>query len=109
MGCGYVGVLTVDLHLPAGGSLKGKRKELLRVKAGLVKRFSCAVAEVDHHELWQRSRLSLAVVCREASEAGRQIEAASRWLHGDEAFEVVGEGREILAVDAGEDVLVGEL
>src|SRR5205085_274238 len=77
VGCGYVGVLTVDLHLPAGGSLKGKRKELLRVKAGLVKRFSCTVAEVDHHELWQRSRLSMAVVCREASEAGRQIEAAS--------------------------------
>ena len=81
MGSGYVGTLTVDLHLPVGGSLKAKRKELLRVKSGLVKRFSCAVAEVDHHDLWQRSRLSLAVVTREASEAGRLVEAASRWLH----------------------------
>jgi uncharacterized protein YlxP (DUF503 family) len=109
VGRGYVGVLTVDLHLPAGGSLKSKRKELLRVKAGLVKRFSCSVAEVDHHELWQRARLSLAVVCREASEAGRQIEAASRWLHGDEAFEVVGEGREIVPVEGGEDLLPEDL
>ena len=100
MGSGYVGTLTVDLHLPVGGSLKAKRKELLRVKSGLAKRFSCAVAEVDHHDLWQRSRLSLAVVTREASEAGRLVEAASRWLHSDEAFTVVDEARDVMPVDA---------
>ena len=33
MECGYVGILTVDLHLPEGASLKTKRKELLRVKS----------------------------------------------------------------------------
>lgn len=98
MGGGYVGLLSVDLHLPDGESLKSKRKELHRVKAGLVKRFACSVAEVDHHDTWQRARLSLAVVCREAAEAGRQVEAASRWLHSDEAFEVVGETRDIVAI-----------
>ena len=56
------------------------------------------MAEVDYHDLWQRSRLSLAVVTREASEAGRLVEAASRWLHSDEAFMVVGEARDILPV-----------
>lgn len=102
MGAGYVGILTVDLHLPEGASLKSKRREVHRVKAGLVKRFSCAVAEVDHHELWQRARLSLAVVCREAGEAERQIEAASRWLNTDEVLQVVGEAREIVAVADGD-------
>ena len=62
MECGHVGILTVDLHLPVGSSLKAKRKELLRVKSALGRRFACAVAEVDHHELWQRSRLTLALV-----------------------------------------------
>ena len=98
MGAGYVGLLSVDLHLPDGDSLKAKRRELQRVKAGLSRRFACAVAEVDHHELWQRARLSLAVVCREAGEAGRQVEAASRWLASDEAFQVVGESRDVLPV-----------
>ncbi len=28
MECGHVGILTVDLHLPVGSSLKAKRKEL---------------------------------------------------------------------------------
>ena len=102
MGAGYVGILTVDLHLPEGASLKSKRRELHRVKAGLVKRFSCAVAEVDHHDLWQRARISLAVVCREAGEAERQVEAASRWLNADEVFQVVGEARDVLPVDGGD-------
>ena len=98
MGCGYVGVLTVDLHLPAGGSLKGKRKELLRVKAGLVKRFSCAVAEVDHHELWQRSRLTVACVAREAREAERLLDEAERYLNGQE-WELGPRTRELVTLD----------
>ncbi|MCU0307818.1 MAG: DUF503 domain-containing protein [Thermoleophilia bacterium] len=101
MGAGYVGILTCDLHLPEGGSLKGKRRELLRVKSALAKRFSCSVAEVDHHELWQRARITLAVVGRDAGDAGGRIEAASRWLHADEAFVVVGEDRDLVRVDDG--------
>jgi uncharacterized protein len=66
--CGHVGILTVDLHLPEGASLKTKRKELLRLKNALARRFSCAIAEVDHHDLWQRSRLTLAIVGRGAGE-----------------------------------------
>ena len=95
---GHVGILTVDLHLPDGSSLKTKRKELLRVKSALVRRFHCAVAEVDHHDLWQRARLTLAVVGREAGETDDRISQALRALHGDESFQVVGEARELVAV-----------
>jgi uncharacterized protein YlxP (DUF503 family) len=96
--CGHVGILTVDLHLPEGGSLKTKRKELLRLKAFLARRFACAVAEVDHHDLWQRTRLTLAMVSRTAGEADERLEDASRSLHEDPAFVVVGEAREVVAV-----------
>jgi hypothetical protein len=99
MACGYVGSLTVDLHLPEAGSLKDKRKHLQRVKAGLVRRFSCAVAEVDHHDLHRRARLTLAVVTREAGECDLLLDAASRWLHGDPAFEVLGESRDLRRVE----------
>lgn len=99
MECGFVGILSVDLHLPGCGSLKGKRKELLRVKSGLVRRFACSVAEVDHHERWQRAGLTLAVAGRSASETEERLADAVRWLHGDEAFQVVGEARELVAVD----------
>ena len=105
MGAGYVGVLSVDLHLPEGASLKGKRSEVRRVKAALAKRLACAVAEVDHHDVWQRARLTLAVVTRDAAEAQRLIDAGSRMLHADGAFQVVGEAREIVAVADDDDVV----
>ena len=98
MQCGHVGILTVDLHLPDGASLKSKRRELLRLKNALAKRFSCAVSEVDHHDLWQRSRLTLAIVGREAGETDDRLLQASRFLHSDEAFQVVDEARELIAV-----------
>ncbi|MGH3032568.1 MAG: DUF503 domain-containing protein, partial [Gaiellaceae bacterium] len=55
MGSGYVGILSAELHFPENHSLKGKRKELLSVKAQLQRRFGASVAEVDHHEVWQRA------------------------------------------------------
>jgi uncharacterized protein len=99
MGCGYVGTLTVDLHLPQSSSLKDKRKELLRLKAALTKRVSCSVAEVDHHDLHRRSRLTLAVVTREASECERLLDEASRLLHTDPAFEALDTSRVLVAVE----------
>ncbi len=98
MECGHVGILTVDLHLPDGASLKTKRRELMRLKSALARRFACAVAEVDHHDLWQRARLTLAIVGREAGETDDRLLQASRFLHSDEAFQVVDESRELVAV-----------
>jgi uncharacterized protein len=54
------------------------------------------VAEVDHHELWQRSRLTLSCVAREYREAERLLDEADRWLHGQE-WEVGAVTREVLA------------
>ena len=62
----YVCLLEIHLHFPTNGSLKGKRKELSSLKAQLQRRFGAAVAETDHHELWQRSTLTAALVGRDA-------------------------------------------
>jgi uncharacterized protein YlxP (DUF503 family) len=73
---GYVCLLEIHLHFPENGSLKGKRKELLSLKAQLRRRFGASVSETDHHDLWQRATLSAALVGRDAgavSEAGREM------------------------------------
>lgn len=69
----FVCLLEIHLHFPGNGSLKGKRKELLSLKAQLQRRFGASVAETDHHELWQRSTLSAALVGRDV----RSLEEAS--------------------------------
>jgi uncharacterized protein len=78
----YLLALTIHLHLPENGSLKGKRKELLSVKAGLSRRFGAAVAEVDHHDLWQRSTIAAGLVGRSASELEQLGAALERYLEG---------------------------
>jgi uncharacterized protein YlxP (DUF503 family) len=60
----YVCLLEIHLHFPHNGSLKGKRKELSSLKAQLQRRFGASVAETDHHDLWQRSTLTAALVGR---------------------------------------------
>jgi uncharacterized protein YlxP (DUF503 family) len=62
----FVCLLEIHLHFPDNGSLKGKRKELSSVKAQLQRRFGASVAETDHHELWQRATLTVALVGRDA-------------------------------------------
>ena len=78
MPSGYVGILTFELHFPEGSSLKGKRRELLSLKSDLQKRLGAAVAEVDHHELWQRARLTVALVDRRQRTLGERLDEAER-------------------------------
>ena len=95
MSTGYVGILTIELHFPEAGSLKGKRKYVKSAKAQLQNRFGASVAEVDHHELWQRSRLTLACVAREHHELQALLDDALRYLSGQE-YEVSSAGREVV-------------
>lgn len=98
MGSGYVGILSVELHFPEARSLKGKRKFVKSAKAQLQNRFGGSVAEVDHHDLWQRSRLTLACVAREYVEAQRLLDEAERYLHGQE-WELVAANRQVVACE----------
>jgi uncharacterized protein YlxP (DUF503 family) len=81
---GYVAILAVELHFPEAGSLKGKRKHVKSAKAQLQNRFGASVAEVDHHDLWQRCALTVACVARTAHEAEDLVAGAERWLAGQE-------------------------
>ena len=63
----FVCLIEIQLHFPGNGSLKGKRKEIVSLKAHLQQRFGAAVAETDHHDLWQRSTMTAALVGRTAS------------------------------------------
>jgi uncharacterized protein YlxP (DUF503 family) len=98
MGTGYVGILSAELHFPDNHSLKGKRKELLSVKAQLQRRFGASVAEVDHHDVWQRSRLTLSCVAREHAELLGLLDGAERFL-ASQAFELTRVEREVVTLD----------
>jgi uncharacterized protein len=102
MSTGFVGILSFELRFPESHSLKEKRMHLRSVKQQLSNRTGCSIAEVDHHDAWQRAALTLACVTREAGEAGRLLDEAERWLAA-QAFELGHAQRELVHIEDGWD------
>ena len=98
MATGFVGILSFELHFPESRSLKEKRMHLRSVKQQLANRTGCSIAEVDHHDTWQRARLTLACVTRRAGDAEKLLDDAERWLYG-QPFELCATHRELIAPD----------
>ena len=98
MATGYVGILSFELHFPESHSLKEKRMHLRSVKQQLSNRTGCSIAEVDHHDTWQRAGLTLACVTREAGEATKLLDQAERWLSG-QPFELGMSQRELVHLE----------
>ncbi|MDX6547758.1 MAG: uncharacterized protein QOG33_1308 [Gaiellales bacterium] len=93
-----MGILRFELHLPEGGSLKGKRRYLLQVKSRLERRFGASVAEIGYHELWQRSLMVMVVARREASETMHALDDARSYLSSQE-FELTRADAQLLSVE----------
>lgn len=69
-----VGVVTIKVHLPAVGSLKGKRSVLNSVKGRVRSRFNASIAEVDDLDLWQKATLGVAVVSNDRRHVNSLLE-----------------------------------
>jgi uncharacterized protein YlxP (DUF503 family) len=72
--------VTIDLHFPDAGSLKAKRRELASLKALLHQRHGMAVAEVDHHDRWQRATLAGALVSGSLARLEESCDHVRRFL-----------------------------
>ena len=85
--------VSFDLHIPQSRSLKAKRAAIRPIVDGLRHRFRVSVAEVDHHDQWQRAAIAVAVVASSDSQL-REI------LAGVERFVVAAPDVELLDVES---------
>jgi uncharacterized protein len=60
-----VGLLTLELHIPDAQSLKDKRQVIRSLKDKLRREFNVAVAELEHHDAWQRSVIGVVTLSNE--------------------------------------------
>jgi uncharacterized protein YlxP (DUF503 family) len=67
-----------DLRIPACGSLKEKRHVVKTLTSAIRSRFNVSVAEVDHHDLWQRTALAVAIAAGEGYHAKRVLHEVER-------------------------------
>jgi uncharacterized protein YlxP (DUF503 family) len=58
----HAAAICFDLHVPDSRSLKAKRAAIRPIVDGLRHRFRVSVAEVGHHDQWQRAEVAVAAV-----------------------------------------------
>jgi len=76
----HVCALAIDLHLPECRSLKAKRAVVKPIVEGLRRRFGVAVAEVDHHDQWQRAAIGVASVASSTAHVGDVLDEVERFV-----------------------------
>lgn len=96
MSVARVALGTVELHLPAVDSLKGKRQVLKGLKEKLRARFEVAVAEVDHQDLWQRATLAVACVSHDSRHAESVVSKAMDFVEASVEGSVIDMSVEVL-------------
>jgi uncharacterized protein YlxP (DUF503 family) len=84
-----VALARYDLKIPGCRSLKQKRHVVKGLTAALRQRFAVSVAEVDHHELWQRTAIAVACVGGEAHHLRRVMHEVEGLVERWGAVEVI--------------------
>jgi len=74
MGIMFIGVCTIEMHIPNSGSLKDKRHSLRSLKDRIRNAFNVSVAEVDDNELWQKASLAVAALSNDKSHLNRTLD-----------------------------------
>jgi uncharacterized protein YlxP (DUF503 family) len=78
-------MLTLEIFMPDAHSLKEKRQVLRSLKERLRGQFNVAVAEIDHHDLWQRALVGVVTI----SNDHRHLEESLQNV-ADESARVLG-------------------
>jgi len=82
-----IGVLTLELRLEHSHSLKEKRHVVESLKDRLRHKFNVSVAEIDYHDLWQRSVVAAVTVSPDRPFAEKVLRAVE-----EEAAGMLGDG-----------------
>lgn len=78
----FIGVCTIELHVPDSGSLKTKRQSLRSLKDRIRNKFNVSVAEVDDNDLWQKASLAVAAVSNDKSHLNQTMDHVLNMVRG---------------------------
>jgi len=85
-----VALMRFDLRIPGAHSLKQKRHVVKSLTAAVRSKFNVSVAEVDHHDLWQRTTLAVAATGAERHHVRTVMQRVERFVEAWGEVEVIG-------------------
>lgn len=92
-------LVTVEVHVPASGSLKAKRGVLKQLIAALRRELNVSVAEVDHQDLWQRATLGVAIAAGSEVGARTVAQQVEKIVYREPRVEIIAIDVEIVATE----------
>jgi uncharacterized protein len=84
-----VALSAIDLRIPGCTSLKQKRHVVKSLQAGIRQKFNVAVAEVDHHDQWQRTTLAVSAVAGQGYHLRRVMHEVERFIERQPTVEII--------------------
>jgi hypothetical protein len=86
----HAAAVRLELRIRNARSLKEKRNVIKGVVKHIGRTFGVAVAEVDHHDLWNRATLGVAAVAPQASHLDRILHAVEQHVRERTDVELLG-------------------
>lgn len=77
-----IGILTVEILIPSASSLKEKRRALKSLKERLKNAFNISIAEIDHHDKWQRAKIAIANINANRRRVESQLSKIVNYIDG---------------------------
>lgn len=85
-----------EFLIPTAHSLKDKRAVLQRMITRTKQKYNVSIAEIDHQNLWQRTRLALVTVASSKDAADRELNYALHFLQSNPSWEQLEVWRDYL-------------
>jgi uncharacterized protein len=92
-------LVTVEFHLPMASGLKAKRAVVKSLVADLRNSLNVSVAEIDHHDLWQRATLGVAIAAGSEVGARKVAQQVEKIVYREPRIEVIGIAVEITGAE----------
>ncbi len=86
----------IEFIIQTAHSLKEKRAVLQRMTTRTKQKFNVSVAEIDHQNVWQRTRLAIVTVASTKEAADREMNNAVYYLQSNPEWEMLEIWRDYL-------------
>jgi len=85
-----VGIAKIEIFFPQPNSLKSKRQILRALLHKLESEFKkVSIAEVDGHDLWQKTTIGISVIGKDQKFVDRKITSILNFMQNDGRFEII--------------------
>ena len=92
----FIGILKLELHIPASNSLKHKRMILNSFKARVRRSFNVSVAEIAHQDKWQKTVIAICQVNSDKSYLHKTMDKVLKFADSFNGVDLLNNDMEIL-------------